>query len=460
VFGVLDDFLFVLRRQGFEVSTSQAIDVARVAREVGFEKRLLGDAIACVVLDRAERRPRFDAAFDAFFSTSPRPPPTFSESLSGLGFSAAEIAVFIQLLRELAKPEEGAHLLALAGRGTGLDHLLGREEIQKLLGMAQSRSTRGFYAHRVLDALAVGQARSLLARLLVELAEALGRERAEKLVAALLKQLDGVDRLVDAEIEQRILWAEDRQQKKEERLMTAPFAALSAEEREEVRKAVRQLAARLRGAARVRDRHRRRGRLDPARTVRLALATDGVPFRRARKARRRHRPKLVLLCDISESVRPVSAFMLELVYALHELFERARTFVFVSDIEEVTRLFDEEPVATAVAKAAASMVGARANSSYGRALRLFDGRFRDAVDRRTTVVILGDGRTNYQANGADVLGRIRERSKRLIWLCTEPRGNWGMGDSAMLSYAPQASQVLEVTSAGDLERAARELVSS
>jgi uncharacterized protein with von Willebrand factor type A (vWA) domain len=127
-------------------------------------------------------------------------------------------------------------------------------------------------------------------------------------------------------------------------------------------------------------------------------------------------------------------------------------------VEEVTRLFGEEPVATAVAKAAGSMVGALGNSSYGRALRVFDGRFREAVDRRTTVVILGDGRTNYQANGADVLARIRERARRVVWLCTEARGSWGMGDSAMPTYAQHVSQVLEVTSAGDLERAARELL--
>lgn len=458
MFGVLDDFLFVLRREGFEIATSQAIDVARAAREVGLEKSLLRDAIACVVLDRADRRARYDAIFDAFFAGAARRPLTFSERLSSLGFSAAEIAHFIHLLREWATPEDGARFLALVGRGTALDHLLGRDDVQKLVAMAQSRATQGFYGHRVLDALSVGRARSVLAGLLLELGEAMGRERAELLVAALSAQLDGVERLVEAELEQRISSAEERQRQGEARLMSAPFAALSPEEREQVRLAVRHLAARLRGAARVRNRHRRRGRLDPARTVRLSLRTEAVPFRPVRIDRRRDRSKLVLLCDVSDSVRPVAAFMLELVYAMQELFERARSFVFVSDVEEVTRLFGEEPVATAVAKAAGAMVGALGNSSYGRALRVFDGRFREAVDRRTTVVILGDGRTNYQANGADVLARIRERARRVIWLCTEPRGSWGMGDSAMPAYATHVSQVLEVTSAGDLERAARELV--
>jgi len=458
VFGVLDDFLFVLRREGFEISPSQAIDVARAAREVGLEKQVLRDAIACVVLDRADRRPRYDAVFDAFFAAPARPAPTLSERLASLGFSAAEIAHFIHLLREWAKPEEGARLLALVSGGTALDHLLGRDDVQKLLALAQSRATQGFYAHRVLDALAVGRARSVLAGLLLELGEAMGQDRAERLVAALSGQLDGVERLVHAELEQRISSTEERQRRKDERVATAPFTALSLEEREQVRVAVRQLAARLRGAARVRNRHRRRGRLDPARTVRVALKTDGVPFRPVRIDQRRDRPKLALLCDISDSVRPVSAFMLELVYAMQDLFERARSFVFVSDVQEVTPLFEQEPAVDAVAKAAASMVGALGNSSYGRALRVFDTRFREAVDRRTTVVILGDGRTNYQANGADVLARIRERAKRVIWLCTEPRATWGTGDSAMTAYALHVSQVLEVTSAVDLERAARELI--
>jgi len=449
VLQVLDDFLFRLRRDGFSVSTTQAIDVARAAREVGFDKGVLREAIACVVVDRAERRPRFNQLFEEFFT--PGAPRDLAARLLAQGFSQDEINALQEIL------EGGERWAALMAGGAGLDHLLARDELQELLGLAQTPSTRGYYVHRLLEALALPTARSALsARLSQELAEAIGWDRAQELMQALGGQLDEVERLVHAELDARLVQAEEERESRT--LETAPLTSLSVEEREQVRQAVRRLAERLRGALRVRNRHRRRGRLDPTRTVRRSLASGGVPFAQVRVDRRRERPKLAILCDVSDSVRPVAAFMLELVYALQELFERARSFVFVSDVEEVTRLFEEEPVSTAVARAASSMVGARGNSSYGRALRLFEGRYRDAVDRRTIVVILGDGRTNYQASGAEVLGRIRERAKRVLWLCPEPRAQWGMGDSAMPAYAKQATRVLEVTNAADLEKAARDLV--
>ena len=143
--------------------------------------------------------------------------------------------------------------------------------------------------------------------------------------------------------------------------------------------------------------------------MRKSLATGGVPFRTMRRDQRRDRPKLVLLCDVSESVRRAARFMLEFVHAIGELFERTRSFVFVSEIGEVTHLFEREPVATAIARAAESVVNVRENSNYARALRAFEKGYIDAIDRRTTVIILGDGRTNYRraepTSGAHPLAR-------------------------------------------------------
>ena len=144
---------------------------------------------------------------------------------------------------------------------------------------------------------------------------------------------------------------------------------------------------------------------------------------------------------------------------MHELFERARSFVFVSELGETTDLFAREPVRVAVARAwGGGVVRIGDNSNYGRVLRSFEQLHLRDLDRRTTVVILGDGRTNYHEASADVLDRIRERSRALLWLCPEPRGQWSQGDSAMAAYAPRCTAVHEVRCAADLERAARSLV--
>src|SRR6202042_3714620 len=94
--------------------------------------------------------------------------------------------------------------------------------------------------------------------------------------------------------------------------------------------------------------------------------------------------------------RAAAAFLLELMYAAQELFSHARSFVFVSELGETTRLFAREPVRVAIARAwAGGVVRSGENSNYGRVLRTFQARHLRELDRRTTVVILGDGRNNY-----------------------------------------------------------------
>ena len=159
---------------------------------------------------------------------------------------------------------------------------------------------------------------------------------------------------------------------------------------------MRRFVERLRGGQSVRARRARRGRLDPHRTLRRALVTGGVPFAPARKSRRRDKPRLVLLCDVSDSVRTVARFMLELTYAAQELFERTRSFVFVSELGETTELFRRAPVSLALGEAyGGSVISVADNSNYGRVLRAFEARHLREIDRRTTVVILGDGRTSW-----------------------------------------------------------------
>ena len=242
---------------------------------------------------------------------------------------------------------------------------------------------------------------------------------------------------------------------------SAPFATLSDDEIAEVTRAVRAFVERLRAGERVRRRRAQRGRIDPHRTLRAAMRTGGVPFAPARRARRRDRPRLILLCDVSDSVRAAARFMLEFVHAAHELFERTRSFVFVSELGETTDLFAREPASVALGHAyGGSIVSVHANSNYGRVLHDFERLHLRELDCLHDRRDFGDGRTNYHDDAADVLDRIRERAAALIWLSPESRSQWATGDSAMLRYAPKCTAVLEVRCARELEEAARTRSSS
>jgi uncharacterized protein with von Willebrand factor type A (vWA) domain len=169
---------------------------------------------------------------------------------------------------------------------------------------------------------------------------------------------------------------------------------------------------------------------------------------------------VVVLCDVSDSVRHVSRLMLVFVYTLQALFTRVRSFVFVSDVGEVTEAFRRErDVARAADLATAGqVVSLSGNSNYGRALVTFHAHHLAAVTRRTTVLVIGDGRSNYHPPQAWVLDDLRRRARRVLWICPEERWAWGQGDSEMPLYAAKVERVATVTTLADLEGLAEALL--
>lgn len=457
---VLDELLWVLRRHGLRIATSQAIDAARAVALVGFGSRdTLRETLATVLVTHPRERPRFEAGFEAYFARDPGAGRTLWERLATKGFAEPELETLRDLLAAFAEASaEGAELAALVGRGAELDRLLQLAGTARTLDGLQSPLQSGFFTHKLLAELGANRAPDQLAALRVRLVDALGEERAGLLVAALEAELRAS---ADAVREHVRGVAEERTRERSEQGggIDKALAALDPSEVEDVRRAVRGFVQRLRGGERVRRRRARRGRIDPHRTLRLAMRSGGAPFVLARRARKRDKPKLLVVCDVSESVKNVATFLLELAYLSQELFAGTRTFVFVSELAETTSLFDERSIDGALAHAwSGAVVPVTHNSNYGRALRAFERRVLPDVDRRTTVVIVGDGRTNYLETGEDVLDAIRARARALLWLCPEPRAGWAVGDSAMPRYAPRCTKVLEVRTARDLEDAARLLV--
>jgi hypothetical protein len=177
------------------------------------------------------------------------------------------------------------------------------------------------------------------------------------------------------------------------------------------------------------------------------------------RARRPQRPEVVVLCDVSESVRNVSRLMLLFTHTLQSLFARVRSFVFVSDLGEVTELFRTlEPERALDLAVTGKAVSLQSNSNYGNALASFVRRELPAITRRTTVLVIGDGRNNQNPPNVWALQEIRRKARRLVWICPEERRAWGVGDSEMDLYARVCDQVVVVQSLSDLDRLADQLV--
>jgi len=208
-------------------------------------------------------------------------------------------------------------------------------------------------------------------------------------------------------------------------------------ERRDMEEIVRRLGRRMRGARSSRRVISPRGRINIGSTLRKSLAYDGVPFNPVLTKRRDDKPRIVIICDVSLSVRNTARLMLHLVYSLQAFFEQVRSFVFVSDIADATRYFEELPIDAAISAVfSGELIDCDADSDYGRALGMFCQRHIGAVNDRTTVIILGDGRGNRNPPNVAALEEIRRRSKQLVWLSPEARGSWGLGSSDMPLYEP------------------------
>jgi uncharacterized protein with von Willebrand factor type A (vWA) domain len=213
-----------------------------------------------------------------------------------------------------------------------------------------------------------------------------------------------------------------------------------------VRALARRLATRH---ARVRKRARR-GHLDVRHTMRRNVAFDSVPFRTAWKKRKIVKPRVVLLCDVSGSVAPLAQFLLLFVHSMTEALSGVRSFAFSNTTIEVTEILETRELDDAIAQIMRT-IGFR-SSDYGRSLAEFEARWLPLVDHKTTVVILGDGRTNYADPRVDVVRRLFERSKRVVWLNPESRVSWGLDDSEMLRYEPYCHVATVCNRLRELER--------
>ena len=221
---------------------------------------------------------------------------------------------------------------------------------------------------------------------------------------------------------------------------------------------IRQIARRLRERYSKPRKRQRRGHLDVRRTIRRNAAWGGVPFLTAWKRRHRDKPKIVAICDVSGSVARVSDFFLLLIHSLHEVVDDVRSFAFSGHLIEVSDILESKSPEEAMAEIM-SKVGF-GSSDYGNSFADFEHGWMSAITPQTTVIVLGDARSNNLDPRADILRRIAERSKRLVWLNPEGRMAWGWGDSEMPRYSTFCTVVRQCATAKQLERAVSDIVAS
>jgi len=232
-------------------------------------------------------------------------------------------------------------------------------------------------------------------------------------------------------------------------LPTSPSQDLAA-----VHRAVAQLKRRLATLGHEQRGRRRGAVVDVRRTMRASLETGGVPLRLKHRPKRPRRPEIYVLCDVSTSVTSASVFFLSVLHALHDSFRKLRSFVFIERISEVTEVFEHERDFRAISEKISREGGVADVSGYtdyGRVWLEFFEEIAEDLGPRSTVIVLGDARTNGREPHPEVFARLSERAGRTFWLNPEPRLYWNYGDSVMAAYERHCTATFECWTTQHLE---------
>jgi uncharacterized protein with von Willebrand factor type A (vWA) domain len=155
-------------------------------------------------------------------------------------------------------------------------------------------------------------------------------------------------------------------------------------------------------------------------------------------------------------VASAAQFLLLFLYSLNEVVERLDAYAFSDHAVCVNDLLNDETVDDAITLIL-GRIGLRP-TDYGVALADFMTLQGQKLDRRTTVIVLGDGRSNFADPRLDLMRQIRERARSVIWLNPEPQTYWGQGDSRMDDYRRFCSLASPCNTLRQLERLIEEVL--
>ena len=457
----LAGFVRAFRAAGADASTAEALDAARAVALMGYADRATLKASLGVVLAKSEaEKALHDDVFELYFQpparAEQRPADGDDASSGAAGADSAKGASPTQtgdadldaLLALIASAQGGEPGKGPAEPGAALTAALQRAA--KAVGVDDIRfaSQTAYLSRRMLETLGIA---SLEARLLARLGQAGADALAE--AQALTAARYTLQRHARALVEQRFeLFGKPATDAfLTEVAVQRPLGRMSPPDIARMKVAVARMARRLAIKHSQRRRIRLHGQLDFRRTLRRSAGHDGVPFQLHFKTRRRDKPRLVVVCDVSASVAPHVRFLLMFLYALQGAVTDLHTFAFSNRLMDVEAPLERLPFDDAM-ELIIREVGSGA-TDYGQAWQDLHDRHWQAIDRRTTVLVLGDGRSNGGDPRLDLFTDLANRAKRLVWLCPEPPGRWGTGDSCMLQYRPHCTHAGYVATAADLERA-------
>lgn len=335
------------------------------------------------------------------------------------------------------------------------------EALAQLVGLNQADNLKyqNWMAQRMMRALAFPEVREAMRELMEQLAQmGMSRERIEQIQNLVQQNMQGMQEQIQQFAGQRLAenMSEHPREDNIDNLMNRPFQALSDADKKVLQREVKRLAAALRTRIALRQKRMKSGQLDPKATIRANLKYHGVPMEIKHRDKIR-KPKIVVICDISTSMRFCSELMLSFLFALQGQVRKTHAFAFIDHLESISEDFSGTNADEAIASVLWRMPSGHYNTDLGWSLNDFNSEYMDTLNTGTTLLIVGDGRNNYNDPRLDIFSTMARRATRTIWLNPEPAHMWH-GDSDMPKYAPLCNNVLKVSNLRELADAVDELM--
>jgi uncharacterized protein len=451
------EFVRGLRAAGVRVSVAESADALRAVQALGIQdKDVFRQSLRATLIKENEDSSAFDQLFPLYFGSGGPPLQNATEEMS-----SDEQEMLKTALSALSGRLQQLLDWLTSGQGPTKEELA---ELAKRAGVewADNPQEARWVTRRMLREMGFAHLEELIQKLTEQLqAMGMSKEAMEKLMGVIEVNRDALAEQVAQQVGMQI--AQDRADRPDKLhgpdLMQKPLQSLTENEAEVLRKEVQRLVTQLRSRAALRQKRGKAGRFDPKATVRASQRYGGVPFE-VKFRRQKLKPSLVLICDVSTSMRPVAEFMLRLIYELQDQVGKARSFAFNADMQEITITLAGQRAADAVSEVLYAIPPGYYATDLGHSLETFYDHWMDSVNGRSSVIILGDGRNNYNSPRIDLIKDLQRRAKRLIWLNPEQRQQWGTGDSDMLDYAPLCDAVYPVRNLAQLSAAVDTLLAS
>jgi len=436
-------FIAGLRASGVRVSVAESQDAWRGVEDLGaMDRDTFRLTLRSTLVKDHHDIPIFEELFPLYFGTDA--PPLLNPEAE---LSQEEQEMLYDAVQNIAMDLQTLLEWLLSGNGPTEEEM---DELADQAGMqwADNPGQAQWYARRMQRLLNWDQLQDILEMLWEKLAEmGMDPQKIEELKQQVgenqgilqeqLEQFAG-ERIQDQMVDN---WQERRQNVND--LMERPFGSLNESELDVLREQIRRLAARLRSRAALRQKRAKRGRIDPRTTIRHNLRYGGVPFEIKLKTKRK-KPKLVVIMDVSQSMRSTVEFFLRILYELQDQIQKTTSYAFYERLEDVSDDFRNHEIERALNIVFEKFPYIPYGTDLGKGLHTMSDEHIGMIDGRTTVIVVGDGRNNHRDPGLRYFSDIAGRARRVIWLNPEFPRQWGTGDSDMEKYAPICDEVYQV----------------